>query len=175
MLGNWDRDPDRYGRACRMWFRVFCARSTAKRSSAETIDSWMNARRKMPALWWAREHRMIPAGRRGAAGAAGGVGSPARRRASDGMRDRLVPRGAAAGRVCAAHQSAAVEECADLPHRMRPRGAHDSGARQTFAQQPCTQRWPRSPAAAERSGPKWRRDSCRISLTITATCGGWKL
>ena len=41
MLGNWDRDPDRYGRI-REVISVFLRSQYGEDSSAETIDSWMN-------------------------------------------------------------------------------------------------------------------------------------
>ena len=41
MLGNWDRDPDRYGRI-REIASVFLRSLYGEESSAETIDAWMN-------------------------------------------------------------------------------------------------------------------------------------
>jgi len=41
MLGNWDRDPDRYGRL-REVASVFLRSQYGEETTAETIDSWMN-------------------------------------------------------------------------------------------------------------------------------------
>jgi class 3 adenylate cyclase len=41
MLGNWDRDPDRYGRM-REVVSVFLRSIYGEEASAETLDSWMN-------------------------------------------------------------------------------------------------------------------------------------
>ncbi len=58
MLGNWDRDPDRYGRMRGNRFRIF--RSLyGDEVSAETLDSWMNVPRTL-GYWWDRERLKIP-------------------------------------------------------------------------------------------------------------------
>jgi class 3 adenylate cyclase len=41
MLGNWDRDPDRYGRLCEL-VSAFLRSLYGEETSAETLDSWVN-------------------------------------------------------------------------------------------------------------------------------------
>ncbi len=49
MLGNWDRDPDRYGRM-REVISVFLRSVYGEEASAETIDGWMNVPENARAL-----------------------------------------------------------------------------------------------------------------------------
>ena len=105
-------------------------------TSGETIDGWLCAPENARELVGTGTPDDSIGRGRVAAGAAGQVGAATGRREGDGARDRVVPRGSSAQRVCAAHQSATVEECADRPHGVRPRGAHDPGTRQTLARQP---------------------------------------
>ena len=88
---------------CAKSSRVFCGRYMAKRSMPRRSTAWMNvpenARRAGGDGNPGRIRR-----RTGATGAADGVGAAAGRRARDGKRDRLLSRGAAAERICAADQ-----------------------------------------------------------------------
>ena len=127
MLGNWDRDLDRYSRMQDV-LSGFLRSLYGEEILSETIDARPCAPENARALVGTGTPDDFTA-ECSPARAPHKMGAPARRRASDGMRDSLIPRRAAARRVRAAHQPATIEECADLAARVRPRGAHDSGAR----------------------------------------------
>ena len=108
MLGNWDRDPDRYGRM-REVVSGFLRSLYGEEVSAETLDSWMNVPENARELVGTGTPEDSDEGMAQQERLAAWV-RLLEDEQRDGKRDRLVLRRAAAQRVCAAHQSAAVEE-----------------------------------------------------------------
>jgi hypothetical protein len=79
MMGNWDRDPDRYPRLQRSGLRFLRSLYGQETATGETIDSWMNVRRKMRVRWWAAERPTNPRTKAGPGRTAGGLGAAPRR------------------------------------------------------------------------------------------------
>ena len=132
MLGNWDRDPDRYGRM-REIASGFLRSVYGEDVNADTLDSWMNVPDNARELVGTGTPEDSAAGV-SSAGSAGRLGAPARRRARHGKRDRVLLRRTPAHRVAPLDQSATAEERVGRSHRMRPRGTAHSGARQAVPQ-----------------------------------------
>ena len=126
MLGNFDRDPDRFSNVRRVVREFLLSLKLGSKAQDEAVvDGWLNVPENAQALVGSGQPDEATHEGRSQKARLEAWRRTAGARKAHGVRDRLLRNRAAARRVLAPHQRATTEKCADLTRRARAGGEAD--------------------------------------------------